>query len=255
MKTLRLLLPLLLATPPAWSADPATLETRHELEAGLVHEHLSNHLADWNSQYLVGVRKQEDGKVIYAGWRATDRFSEKDQEVHVGLSLPATPSFRLQMEGGTSAPHDVLPKHYGELGGQYQLGSGWVAEGAWRTSRYTQGSTRTLRLGLDYYVGNERLGYTLFRGGPSGSGFESSHRLLWSHYYGDRSWIGLSHTRGRETESLGNAGFLTSRVSGSSIAGQHEWTPAWALVWDVGTFDQGDAYTRKGVRLGIRHFF
>ncbi len=151
MNTKYLVLPLLILITPSWGEEPTKLAGIYEVEAGFSSERLTKNHPDWSSQYLFGSRKGSDGNIFFGGWRATDRFSAKDQEIHAGTSLAVAPHFRLQLEGGFSEDPMVLPKHYGEVGGQFELGGGWVVDGAWRVTSYEQGDTQVLRLATDYY--------------------------------------------------------------------------------------------------------
>lgn len=247
--------PTSVAAPAPAPAAPPVPTARNEIEAGFSHEHLTRGLPSWRSRYLLGERHGTGDTLLYGGLRETDRYALIDREVHAGFGLPATPSLRLQIEAGASGTHRILPAHYGAAQFQFQPAAGWTLTGGWRRSAYDLGMTGVVHLGADRYLGNERFSYTLYSGGPDGSGSSPSHRLQWAHYYGERDWAGIAVNAGRETESLGSAGFLTSRVSGLTLAGRHGLGGDWALVWEAGRVRQGDAYTRSGARLGLRYAF
>lgn len=246
------------AETAAVTANPAidaAAPIRYEWEAGLSHEQLTRGLPSWRSRYLTGERRGPERELYYGGLRETERYALSDREAHLGAALPAGSHAGVQLEAGFSDTHRVLPVRYGAVHLHYSPVSGWVLGGGWRRTVYDLGLTRVFHFGVDRYVGNERFSYTLYDGGPDGSGLSPSHRWQWAHNYGERSWIGIALTQGRETESLGASGFLTSRVSGMSLSGRHDLAPDWALTWDAGSLRQGDAYTRNGVRLGLRRVF
>lgn len=229
--------------------------SKFQIEAGLWNESLTRGLPQWRSQYLSAEWRWPDRKAFYGGVRETERYDLKDREMHLGGILPFGTDTQAQFEAGVSDTHRVLARRYFLLQIQHRPAEGWsVATGA-RRSTYDSGHASVLHLSAERYVGNERFSYTLYEGGPDGAGLTPSHRLQWAHHYGERDWFALALTRGRETEYTGNAAFLTSRISGASLSGQHEVAPDWSVSWGLERHRQGDAYTRSGVRLGLRHAF
>jgi YaiO family outer membrane protein len=239
--------------PP--SASVAAAADRYEWELGASDETLSRGLPRWHSRHLVGEWHGPDRGSLYAGLRETQRYALDDREAHVGGVLTLGAASQLQLEAGFSDTHRVLARRYGLLQLEFRPAAGWSLAAGWRRSDYDAGMTGVLRFGVDRYIGTERFGYTLDEGGPDGGALSPSHRLQWAHYYGERDWVGIALSRGRETEYAPNGVFLTSRVSGASLSGRHGIAPGWALVWNAGSVRQGDFYTRSGVQLGLRHAF
>lgn len=242
------------ASPIPVPATPAAYR-QTELEVGVSHERLTGGLPAWRSRYVLGEHRKANDETFYGGLRETDRYKLIDREAHVGIGVRLTSEMRLQVEAGASSTHRILPSKYGVVQFQLQPTASWTLTGGWRRSAYDLGMTSVVHLSADRYFGNERLSYTLYSGGPDGSGKVPSHRLQWAHYYGERSWVGISFNTGRETESLGTSNFLTSRVQGLNLAGRHRLDGNWALTWEAGRVRQGDAYTRSGARLGLRYSF
>jgi YaiO family outer membrane protein len=236
-------------------APAAVAADRYEWEVGFSDEALSRGLPNWRSRHLVGEWHGPDRKALYAGLRETERYALRDREAHVGGVLPLNTDTQLQLEAGFSDSHRVLAKRYVLLQMGFRPAAGWALGAGWRRSDYDAGLSKVLNFSVDRYIGAERFGYTLFEGGPDGSGLSPSHRLQWAHFYGERDWVGITLTQGRETEYAPNGAFLTSKVSGASLSGRHGIAPRWALVWDAGSLRQGDFYTRSGVQLGLRHAF
>lgn len=234
---------------------PAAAENRYEWEAGFSHETLSRGLPHWRSRYFLGEWHGPDHKALYAGLRETERYSLNDREVHFGGIFPLNTETQLQLEAGLSDSHRVLARRYGSLQLHYQPAPGWSLGAGWRRSVYDAGLSGVINFSVDRYFGAERFGYTLYEGGPDGSGLSPSHRWQWAHYYGERDWVGVTLVRGRETEHAGATSFITSQVRGASLSGRHGIAPGWAVIWDAGRVQQGDYYTRGGVRLGLRHTF
>lgn len=243
-----------LPLPTAQSEPARQTRPRFTGEAGMAYEQLSNNLPAWREQRLGGEWRQPDGQLVYGGLRTTSRYGLSDQEAHLGGVFPAATGLQFQAEVGASGSHRVLPEHYLSALIHVQPATGWSLTAGVRGTSYDSGTTQLAQFGVDRYIGAERFGYMLYEGGPSGAGRSPSHRWQWAHTYGDRDWFALSVAHGRETEYAG-AGFRTSQVRSLALAGRHEVAPDWAIAWEVGSHRQGDFYTRRGLRLGLRHAF
>jgi YaiO family outer membrane protein len=236
-------------------AIAGTDSARYEVDVGVEHETLNKNLPDWHARSLRIKRSSASHHNLRAGVRETDRFGQQDTQLHVGGNWQAREGLVLGLEAGYSATHHILPARYGQADLAWSIAPQWVVNAGARASSYDTGSTQVFHLGADRYWGRERFGAMLFAGGPAGSAVTSSYRLQWTHDYGQHSWVGVSLTQGRETENLGAPGFLTSQIKGAAISGRHGLGSAWALTWVLGTHQQGDAYRRSGVTLGLRHAF
>jgi|688.fasta_scaffold23058_3 YaiO family outer membrane protein len=228
---------------------------RTAIEFSATRETLSRGLPDWSSRQILIEHRRAQREVFHGGWRETERYRQRDDEIHAGAYLPLSSALQLQIEAGASGSHRVLARNHGLLGLQFDPAPGWGLSAGWRRSAYDAGNTRVIHLGAERYLGSERFAWTVFAGGPDGAATTSSHRLQWNHYYGERDWIAIALASGRETEHGGAGAFLTSRVDNITLSGRHQIGKAWGLVWEAGRQRQGDLYTRSGLRLGLRHEF
>jgi len=242
-------------TESAAGVVPAAPSDRNTWEVGMSHESLTRGLPNWTSRYVLGQWTVDEKTNLYGGWRETERYALADRELHLGGAFPLGSSLQIQLEAGFSDSHRVLPERYGLAGLQFQPAAGWSLGAGFRRSVYPLGLSKVIQFNVDRYTGNEQFGYTLYLGGPDGSGLSSSHRWQWTHLYSERDSIGISLNSGRETENTGATGFLTTPVSGVALSGRHRFAPDWALVWELSSLRQGDRYTRNGVRLGLRRHF
>ncbi len=224
-------------------------------EAGFSSESLTRGQPSWRSRYVLGEWSTAERRSLSFGLRQTERYALSDREMNLGGMLPLRADMQLHMEAGLSDTHRVLPARYGQVDWLYQPAQGWALDTGFRRSLYDLGLTRVAHLTLDRYLGMERFGYTLYEGGPDGSGSSPSHRWQWAHYYGESDWLGLTLSRGRESENTGSTGFLSSEVRGVMLSGRHSFAAQWSLSWDAGRQKQGDYYSRSGVRLGLRHTY
>lgn len=240
------------AIPAATGLKPP----RAEIEIGHGHETLSNNLPDWNQTYGLASYRMGERKTLYGGLRETRRFGLTDNQAHGGFYYPLSRTWTSNVELSLSPTHEVLPRYslYGQA--QKSLPGGWGVGMGLRRSEYTLTGVNILSLVGERYWGNFRGAYTLYSGRPEGTASASSHRFQLSYYYADHSAIGLSYSTGRQVEDVGPpSGVISSDVQNWTLSGQHWFSPAWALTYDLVNQDQGNLYRRQGLRLGIRHSF
>lgn len=256
---MKLLLHLLLLTPLLTSmtcrADlPAG--SANEVEVGASHDALDNGYDDWDSVYLDGLHRFGDRHLVYGELRETQRFSLRDREISGGYSQPFSASWTGLVEASISPDHNVLAKNsvFGQL--QKSFDDGWGVQAGLRRSEYNTSSTELMVLTGERYWGSYRGAYTLYLGRPEDAGAASSHLGQLSYYYGERSYLTLGISTGRQVESLGpGLGVLVSDVTSVSLSGRHWLDSGWGISYEAIVEHQGDLYTRKGMRLGLRHAF
>lgn len=247
-----------LAQAAAWAqpADPGLKLRMSEVELGATRENLSKGLPDWRSLYLEGAHYIADRQTLYGGVRRTERFNKYDTEEWIGYYHPLAPTWTLLLEGSVSEQHQVLPKGAAFAQIAKLLPYGWGLNLGMRRSEYTTSGVNMLVAGAERYWGNWRAAYTLYSGRPDGGPSAESHRLQLTHFYGERSSVGIAYTFGREVENVGPpVGILTSDIRDLTINGRHWLTTDWALTWDLVAHEQGTLYRREGFRLGLRYRF
>lgn len=238
-------------------ANPVTAQNG-EWEFGSSDDHLTRGYAPWRSAYLNALWKTPSNWTFSGGLRQVERYGLNDDEIHAGTSFPLACCSSLQFEWGHSPSHHVLPEDYVAFRVESELAKGWVGAAGWRRSAFDAGMTNVGHLAIERYIGNQRIGYTLYEGKPDGASFSSSHKLHWAWHYDrsdERNRLGVSAVSGHETENTGSSGFLTTSVESLQFSGLHWFNREWAINWEVGRTRQGDIYTRRGFSLGLRHAF
>jgi YaiO family outer membrane protein len=159
------------------------------------------------------------------------------------------------LEGTFSPTSHVLPKWslFGEY--QYVLGKGWVAHLGLRHAEFPDTGTYMGALTMEKYWGDYRAAIVLSPSVVEGAGLTASYRVVLDRYYGDGSRIGLGYTIGRELEKIGQDSVLATDVSAFNLLGRHRFPGQWAATYELSIHQQGDFYTRRGVRFGLRYIF
>lgn len=250
-----LVLVFLLAPVAARAAGPADTSA-DEAEVGFSHYALSNGYANWDSAYVDAAHRFGARHSLYGELQQARRFGLTDREVSGGYYQPLGDNWTALVEASASAEHNFLAQRslFGQL--QAALGGGWDVQAGFRHSAYTQTTTDLTVLTGERYWGSWRAAYHLYLARLQGSGSAPSHVGQLAYYYSGNSSVTLSVARGRQAESLGpGLGVLLLDVRNVSLSGRHWLSPAWAVSFEALTESQGNLYTRKGIRLGLRHAF
>lgn len=230
--------------------------TDNEIEMGFSHDALNQGYANWDSGYLDGLHRFGERRSIYGELRETRRFNLHDREISGGYYHPLGDTWTALVEASLSPDHNVLPKDsmFGQV--QKAFDGGWDVQAGLRHSQYNIAATNVLVLTGERYWGNYRAAYTLYLGRLQGAGVAPSHMGQLGYYYAEHSYLTLGFTKGRQVESLGaGLGVLTTEVTGTSLSGRHWLNPSWALNYEAIVEHQGQLYSRKGIRFGLRRAF
>lgn len=229
-----------------------------EMELGQSYDDLNRGYADWRSTYLDGVHKTADGKTLYGGVRETERFSLSDRELLAGMYYPLDGRWTALAEANFSPSHKVLPQWSALMQIQRTFGHGWGVHLGARHTKYQNDDTIRINRGnftIERYWGNYRAAYTFFANKIEGGGSPVSHAFQAAYYYGERNSLGMTYAIGSEVLNLPPAALAYYDVRSIALTGRYWFAPRWALTHEVALHEQGDLYTRKGIRLGVHYLF
>ena len=233
-------------------AQPFPWELRIEGQG----DNLNNGYADWREAMAQIAWKPERNLALLGGYRETDRFDQRDREAFGGAYVPlGSEKTTLHAEGSASSTHLVLPRSMWLAEITQSIGSGWVLGAGYKGSRYSTGHTETVLGTLEWYSGDYRLGYNLYLGRVEGSGWAPAHRFSASWYRSTLTHVTLSASHGREVENVFPTGLVSTDVRSVYLSGGIEIGPQWGLTGAIGQEEQGNLYTRRGVRIGTRILF
>jgi YaiO family outer membrane protein len=243
-------LPMLAQAADSSSAKP------DEIESGVSHYALTNGYANWDSAYVDAAHRFGERNSLYGELRESRRYNLTDRDISGGYYHPLSQTWTALIEAGASPDHSYLPKNFwfGQL--QKSFNDGWDVQVGWRHTQYTLASTELMALTGERYWGNYRAAYTLYLGKLQGAGTAPSHLGQVSYYYSDHSYFTLALSKGRQAESIGpGLGVMLLDVRNVSFSGRHWLNSAWGLSYEALSEQQGNLYSRKGIRLGLRYAF
>lgn len=234
-------------------AQSATSSVEIKLSAS--YDSLSRGYAPWRSVSLDVSKKLAPRLAIYGSATETSRFGLQDHQFTGGLYFPLGKRWLGHVEASFSPSHQVQSKWaiQGQLG--RELGRGWVATVGLRHSAYNQLRSNLNTVTIERYWKKYRAAYTLYVSQQPGVGVTTSHSIQANYYYRERNSIGLTLAAGRELTNLGPRGFLATEVRSIALTGRHSVSQHWAVSYDLSWNQQGDIYSRKGVRFGVRYNF
>jgi YaiO family outer membrane protein len=224
---------------------------RNQVELGGSYEHLSKNRGYWRSEYLSFEHRFAPRQVVYGTFTQTERFGLNDEQFLLGGYYPLSPKLTLNMEGNVSPSPQVLASNSIMASLQAGLGYNAFLTGGFRHSEYGTGPMQQGFATLETYFSDFRAAYTV-RVTDSLNRTQFGHSFNFSYYYQDISFITLSYSMG--AESSGFQGVILDTQS-FALYGRHWLNQDWALTWTLGHIEQGSAYNRDGVSLGIRRAF
>jgi len=245
---------LLLAMPLL--AQAADSQLPDAVEMGIGHYTLSNGYANWDSTYLAAAHRFEKRHSIYGELQQSRRYNLTDRQLSAGYYHPLNQDWTGLLEASASPEHHFLANNmlYGQL--QFAFGDGWDVQAGWRHSQYNTASANAMVLTGERYWGNFRAAYTLYLVKLQTAGNAPSHRVQLAYYYGDHNSLTLSGSRGRQAENLGpGSGLLLLDVRSINLFGRHWLNQRWGLSYEALSEQQGNLYSRKGIRIGLRYAF
>lgn len=226
-----------------------------EVALSTSYETLNHGFAPWKSVSLEVSKTLAPRRSIYGSISETSRFALLDHQFSAGAYFSLNKRWLAQIEGSFSPSHRVQARYsvMGQLG--RDLGRGWLATVGIRHSSYNQARANLHTLSIERYWKKYRAAYTLFVSQQPGVGTATSHSLQANYFYRERNAIGVILSAGKELTNLGPRGLLGTEARGVAVVGRHAVSQHWAIHYDLNWNRQGDIYSRRGGRFGVRYYF
>lgn len=239
-----------------WSLAGAQERQPLQIETGYGYQHLNNNFDNWNNQYLILSQPFGKRAGVYGQLERTSRFDQSDLAMMGGAYFPIPRTkWNLGVEGGGSPTGRIVPRWHvsGEV--QRLLPFGFVAKARYTHTEYRDAITEMGIYTLENYWKNFRTAYSLYQSYLHQAGNAFSHVGELQYYYGERSYVGLTGSLGRElTNTGGFLGVVATDVHALNLSGLQMLHPRFGATYLLFVQRQGDLYTRKGFQVGIRAF-
>lgn len=237
----------------AFAQEPSA--TAWEFRAEAQHDNLDHGQPDWNEELLQLAWKPRRGLAILGGARTTERFDQRDREGYAAGYFPLASTTTLHIEGSASSTHHVLARDSALAEIAQELGRGWVVSAGGKLARYDTGDVRIASATVEKYLGDWRLAYTGYLSRGDTGGWAPAHRISATWYRDTLTYVTASAATGRELENVLPQGLVSTDVRAYAIGGGLKLGREWGLSLDAGHVRQGELYTRRYARLGLRVLF
>ena len=238
----------------------AALETEHAREHGTrvslaaAHEDLSGGRPSWQSLTLGVDKMLAARRHFFGGIHVEERFDEQDEQFSLGWADRAGGwSYGISLDVAPDA--EILPEWNLVAEAGHALPSDMAFSLRARHASYETVDVDSLAAGVEKYLSQLRLGYTLTAAQPSDLDWSFSHTLRLARDYGDASHVTLALGYGDEAETIAPGVVLVTDIRSVSINGLHWRNATWGFTWEAGWYEQGDLYERVRVSLGLQYRF
>jgi hypothetical protein len=218
----------------------------------------------------LGARQETAQPVAYS--RVTESSGQLGVQRTSGVYQPLSQSLASLIETSHATLGDLGTEWsvLGQVGAS--LGQGWGIQAGLRHSEagltVGPGQPYAARLGyadlgmltLEHNWHGLRSAYTLFGSYADNGAAASGHRVDLQYYYSERSNFGLSYTAARAFQAAPALSvFQPLEGSHLGVAGEHWFSPAWAVNYRALVQDLGPASGLSGlkpqIRFGLRYTF
>ena len=233
---------------------PSVFKQKPYAEIGGSYEHLTNGYAPWASQYLDLTVPLEQNGLVYLNVLNANRFSQNDTAGYLNYAYPLSYGV-VNIEGGYTINPQFLTKDL--------YGLGWNGRLPWqfnylisaRESHYQVGNTQTFNIGLDKYIGNYRIAYTVVRSvlDYAQRSWLSKFQAQWFADSGSR--FGFTYANGHEPMVVTIGNLTNIDVTTYQLDGLYKINQTLGLTASAWHAVQGSYYQRNGAQIGLRVSF
>lgn len=212
-----------------------------DISASTARETLSNDAPDWTTARLAIVHQFALRQSLRFDISRVSRFGLRDETVTVAAYAPVSNKTTLYFEAMKSREHNFLARDtvQAQLAQSFEQGYG-AAIGV-RHARYDTSNVTIGEFTLEKYFDNYRAAVSVYSSHSSSAGNAVSYRAAGAYYYGQRSSVQISISRGNELERT--AAFLpitSTDIRSINIYGRHALDGAWALDYALGRATRGN---------------
>ncbi len=238
------------ALPCSTRASDAPVEPNFtDFTVSTAREKLSNDAPDWTTTHLAIIHQFAPRQSLGFDISRVSRFGLRDETLTLSTYAPVSSKTTLYIEAMKSREHDFLPRDAIQAQLSQSFEQGYAAAVSVRHARYvtayngsrsvsTSESTSNVTIGeitVEKYFDDYRAAVTVYPSHSSSAGNAVSYRAAGAYYYGQRSNLQISLSRGNELDRAAALLPITSTdIRSISIYGRHAFDDAWALDYALG---------------------
>ncbi len=237
-----------------WRAPVVERSSSWQVSVGAGYDSLSRDLPSWNNQFADIHYRQADGRLYRARVGRDERAAAADTSFSAGAETPLADDWFAGAD--LSFASDAFYQAdlgYGVYAGRV-LDDGWVANLHYRRKEYASATIGSVIAGVEKYVSDFRIAYSLNWSRLHGASSFMSHVATANWYVDDDTSVGITLSTGDEAEAIGNGQVLETDVESLTLSGKQQLSERYSLHWWVGVHNQGELYRRRflGMAVSIR---
>jgi YaiO family outer membrane protein len=217
-------------------------------------QRLSNNGPDWQETTLRLNRSLGQRQLLEFSLVQSNRFGLHDDQLLALYAHPLTDKLGVTVDASFSPTYKFLAQRSLGLTLQYEFAPAWLAYVGARNTQYTDASVDQGLFMVEHYFGAFSAAAAWRPVQAFGTG-TSSQELRGSYYYGDKNVVGLILSSGQEATQINSAQIALADVRSVALTGRHWISSDWAFTYVLNSTQQGDFYTRNGLRIGVQHIF
>lgn len=217
-------------------------------------QRLSNNSPDWQETTLRLNRSLGQRQLVELSLVQSNRFGLRDDQLQAVYAQALTDKSGVTVDASFSPTHNFLAQRSLGLTLNYEFAPAWLAYVGAKNTQYNDASVAQGMLMVERYISSFSVA-AAWRPVQAFGTTTSSQELRGNYYYGDKNMVGLILSSGQEATQVSSALIALADVKSIALTGRHWVRRDWAFTYVLNSTQQGDYYSRNGLRIGVQHIF
>ena len=215
------------------ASEPTVVPSFTDVTVGTARETLSNDAPDWTNTHLLIVHQFAARQSLGVDIARVSRFGLRDETLTISAYTALAEKTTLFFEAMKSREHNFLARDSIQAQVQQSFDQGYGAALGVRQARYDTTKVTIGEITLEKYFANFRAAISIYPSHSSSAGNAASYRAAAAYYYGQRSNMQLSISRGTELERVSALAPITATdIRSINVYGRHAFAGDWAIAID-----------------------
>ncbi len=215
------------------------------------YESLDNNMPDWKNYFIATSRLFNDTHRFGFNLERIERFGLIDQQMTVNAALRINDSLLSSSSYSMSEFSEFIPKWLFDSSLDFIVHRGLSVKPRIKYSEYTSLNALMFSGSIDKYFSNVEITYVAYVTYTDLKTPVSSHEIKFYYHYGVGKFISIAANVGKELLVTTAIDPIYQDVYGVRMSGKHSLTDYFGLTYQISFHQQGDSYSKQGVRLGV----
>ena len=215
------------------------------------YESLDNNRSDWVNYFIATSRSYDVKHRFGVSTERVERFGLVDNQMSVNAVFRISESLFSSSSYSKSQVSEFIPQWMFDTSLDFITSRKLSLKPRIKYSEYTSLNTLMLSAGVDKYFSNVEMTYIVYATYTDFKTPVSSHEFKLYYHYGDSKYISIAANVGKELLVTTAVDPIYQDVYGVRLSGKHSLTDYFGLTYLISFHQQGDSYSKQGVRLGV----